>query len=244
MTRQERREKWFSAGATALVMGLIGAALVRGLGVQPVARIEEALALVTVPAEPPPPPPRRPPPQHLAPARKAPAPPAPRGQAAPLVALKPPIPVLQPPPVAVAQKPGLGADRATGAADDGAGQGAGGRGDGSGGGDGDGDGGIPPRQTGGRLRYSDLPPERRAVGIGGSVGVRYSVETDGRVGVCDVTRTSGYADMDALTCRLIQARFRFRPSRDPDGRPVRSFIVENHSWIVEREPDDPDATPR
>ena len=36
----------------------------------------------------------------------------------------------------------------------------------------------------------------------------------------------------------IEKRFRYDPSRDADGRPVRSIVVVDHDWIVEREPAD------
>jgi protein TonB len=68
------------------------------------------------------------------------------------------------------------------------------------------------------------------------VGVRYLVWTDGRVRDCEITRSSGSAELDATTCRLIEARFRFRPSRDARGRTVPAVIVENHSWMIRREP--------
>ena len=45
--------------------------------------------------------------------------------------------------------------------------------------------------------------------------------------------------LDDTTCRLIEERFRFDPSRDPQGRPVESMVVENHSWEI-----DASAAPR
>ena len=40
--------------------------------------------------------------------------------------------------------------------------------------------------------------------------------------------------LDALTCRLIRERFRFRPSRSGAGKPVPAWIRENHEWVFER----------
>jgi len=73
-------------------------------------------------------------------------------------------------------------------------------------------------------------------GGGGTVGVRFTVEVDGRVGRCMVTHSSGNRILDDTTCRLITERYRFRPSLDPAGRPVRSQIVEDHSWVTMDDP--------
>jgi protein TonB len=116
--------------------------------------------------------------------------------------------------------------------------GSGGTGNGTGSGDagdGDGDGGdyTPPEHRRGQLKMSDLPQSAEQAGIGGTVGVRYLVDTDGRVLTCAITRSSGNAELDATTCRLIQQRFRFAPSRDGRGRPVRAYVVESHSWDIQ-----------
>ncbi len=71
----------------------------------------------------------------------------------------------------------------------------------------------------------------------------YTVLTDGRAVDCRVTRSSGSDLLDATTCRLIERRFRFDPSRDGRGRPIVSHIEENHSWIVEDLPPDPAEPP-
>lgn len=124
------------------------------------------------------------------------------------------------------------------------GTGSGGAGNGNGGGGGEGGAGVgegtPPERIGGRISDGDYPRELSDAGISGTVGVRYRVGIDGRARECLVTRSSGSAALDAHTCTLIERRFRFRPSRDADGRPVPSIIVENHSWIMP--PPQPPAT--
>lgn len=156
----------------------------------------------------------------------------------------PPLVLLPPPPLLAAPiaGPGAAADAGaavvagpgTGARGEGIGRG-GGVGDGDGSGDGDSDGGVPPRQISGRLRNSDYPEGLGVAGVQGRVSVRYLVELTGRVSDCEVTASSGSKVLDDTTCRLITERFRFRPSRDGRGRPVASYIVENHDWIVERD---------
>lgn len=150
----------------------------------------------------------------------------------------PVLPPLRQPPLIAAPRLAQGAASNTGAADRvGPGQGAGGMGDGTGGG-GDGDGNgygdgesyTRPIQTRGKLRWSDLPPELRRTHRGGELELVYRVNVNGRVSDCRVTRSSGLPTLDAQTCRLITERFRFRPSLDPRGRPVASYIEETHGW--------------
>ncbi|WP_315761557.1 energy transducer TonB [Sphingomonas sp. Y38-1Y] len=148
---------------------------------------------------------------------------------------------LPPPPIVVAEKPGPGVQATSGAADvPGPGTGAGGVGNGFGaGGSGDGEGGgwedeTPPIQIRGDISRADYPAHLADNGIGGTVGVRYRVDPDGRARDCRVTRSSGVRELDTLTCDYIQRRFRFRPSRDGRGRPVSAEIVENHEWVAER----------
>jgi periplasmic protein TonB len=140
-----------------------------------------------------------------------------------------------------APKPGSAAvpGPGTGSGGLGTGTGSGRHGDGpGGGGDGDGDGGgfSPPRRIRGTIHSRDYPAGAGEAGIGGTVSVIYTVEPDGRATECRVTASSGNAELDETTCRLIERRFHFRPSMDRYGRPVRSRIVQDHSWEVEDEP--------
>lgn len=236
------------AGAgVAIVHALLGYAFLLGLIGHGSARPEPELKLFDISEPPPPPPERKPPPAPKRAKRSGAA--APRNlKAQPTEIVSPPpvVPLVLPPPVVAAKLAGAGAAPSAGASDRrGPGTGAGGFGNGRGSGgygDGDGDGGTPPRQVGGRIRNSDFPRALDRAGVGGTVSVRYRVGIDGRVSNCIVTGSSGSEEADALTCRLIEERFRFKPERDRDGRPVPSIIVENHSWIMERDvlPLDPD----
>jgi periplasmic protein TonB len=71
----------------------------------------------------------------------------------------------------------------------------------------------------------------REAGIGGTVGLSFRVEANGRVSRCSVTQSSGVPELDALTCRLIIQRFRYRPSTDRFGRPIPDTIDGEHEWI-------------
>jgi periplasmic protein TonB len=179
----------------------------------------------------------------------------PRERAAPANLRATPVPIVAPPPLVsvpaappliAAPVPAAGRDPHAGAAAlPGIGTGAGGVGEGLGGGgrggsgDGDGGGETGPRWRSGRIKDSDYPQQAGEAGVGGTVAVRYRVGTDGRVGSCIVTTSSGDPALDALTCRLIQRRFRFDPARDEEGRPVTSTIVERHSWVIHPEAQEP-----
>jgi len=243
---QSRGDRIRAALAAALIHLLLGYALLTGFGVPVAAKLGETLQLIDVM------PPARPP-EKLAPNPKKSArregrasPPNLKALATEVVVPPPIVPPIKPPPqVVTAKVAGVGAAAAAGnAAIVGPGTGSGGVGNGAGSGgagDGDGDGGdeTPPRLKKGRLKNSDYPRGAGEAGIEGTVSVRYTVGIDGRVSDCEITRSSGNDELDRTTCRLIEERFRYDPSRDARGHPVPSIIVENHSWIIKPEPAPP-----
>jgi protein TonB len=240
-----RRNRIRASAGAVLVHLLLGYALLTGVGVPVAGKLSETLQLIDVM----PPPPREwvaPNPEKSAKREGRASPPNLKARATEIVA-PPPIvpPIVPPPPVVTAKVAGVGGAPATGnAAVVGPGTGSGGIGNGTGSGgngDGDGDGGdeTPPRLRKGRLKNSDYPSSVGEAGIEGTVSVRYVVGVDGRVSDCEITHSSGNAELDRTTCRLIEERFRYDPSRDAQGSPVASVIVENHSWIIRPDPAPP-----
>lgn len=152
-------------------------------------------------------------------------------------------PVAPPTPVAVIPVPALvpAAPPVGGDSGVGSGAGSGGSGSGSGGGTGagasdgagNGEGGAfsSARQTGGRFRNSDFPDWLRGVGRV-KIGVRYAIGPSGHVDQCEIIEKSGYPEVDAMTCRIITERYRFRPARDPDGYAVTEVREEDYRWRV------------
>jgi periplasmic protein TonB len=239
-----RRERIGGAVAALAVTGALGVVLVLGLAVRErLAVAGDEVALFEVLPEPTPKARvERMPERNTRPSGEA-APPNLRSRATELVVPKPIVPIVIQPLVIAAEKAADGVQATSGAAEvAGPGTGAGGEGDGfGGGGSGDGDGAgdpdaTPPRQIRGSIRDSDYPEDLADAGIGGRVTVLFVVERDGRVPECDVVGSSGVPRLDALTCRLIRERFRFRPSRDGQGRPVPSLVRETHEWVFERLP--------
>ncbi|EIZ80641.1 hypothetical protein WSK_0614 [Novosphingobium sp. Rr 2-17] len=236
------RDRALSATASLLIVGGGIAGLIIGLAAQmPSRQRDAALVSISIARTPPPVPrPRETPAKaHSTAAKGRPAPANLRNKATQIVA---PIamlpPLIVPPPVVTAPRAGTGAATSNGASTrPGPGQGAGGTGDGlGGGGSGDGNGEdyddavTRPRQIKGRLHFSDLPPDLREAKTGGELKLQYRIGVDGRVSDCRVLASSGRPELDATTCRLITERFRFRPSKDLQGHPVPSIMVETHGW--------------
>lgn len=64
----------------------------------------------------------------------------------------------------------------------------------------------------------------------GTVVVQFTVGADGRASNCVAARGSGNADLDAMTCRLVEERTRFRPALDSQNRPVVSQAQAIYEW--------------
>jgi len=244
MYAAERKVQGLSALAAGIIVIALALALILGLKVRPlVERAQTVVAVALSLDEPPPPPePERPRPETEQAAPKGdPAPRNLRNSATQIVAPKPPVQLKPPPPITTTPVANTGDAADNGASDlPGPGQGAGGIGDGFGGGGlggtgpGDGAGGPPvepPRKLRGRLSYRDLPEGLLPEGREGHVEVIYMVQPDGRVTGCQIERSSGIPGLDGLVCNLIEQRFVFRPARDRNRRPVRSFIGETHSFF-------------
>ena len=77
---------------------------------------------------------------------------------------------------------------------------------------------------------SDNPHSR----FQGTVNVRFTVQSDGRVSGCRTMISSGNPDLDARTCQLVEDRLRFKPALDSQGRPVPSEVHANYAWRKHR----------
>jgi len=222
------RERAFALAAVVAVQLALAFVLVTGLRVdfRHTADVVQRLVEVTL-AKPPPPPVVAPPPKpqpHQESAPKA-APNKLGGSPGPKPTHAPPsvAPIIPIKPNAAPSGGGTGTGPAIGA---GAGGGTGGNGYGAGGG-----GGTELEQIAGEIGRRDYPRQLANAGIGGVVGIMFRVEPTGLVSRCTVTRSSGVPELDALTCRLIVQRFRYRPSTDRYGRPIADNVEGEHEWI-------------
>jgi protein TonB len=224
------RERAYALTAVALVQAGLAIVLFRGFHVDVAHPGEMIQRLVDVSLDKPPPPPPPPipvqrskPRHHQAAAPKA-EPDKLGGSPGPRPAHAPPsvAPVMAVKPTAAPSGGGTGSGPALGS---GAGGGTGGNGYG------DDEGGSDLEQIAGEITARDYPRELREAGVGGRVQFTFTVEPNGRVGRCTVTRSSGVRELDALTCRLVQQRFVYRPSTDRYGRPIEDEVDGEHDWI-------------
>lgn len=226
------RERVAALVAVAFVQLVLGLALLNGLRVDVRRSGELVERLVEIALPPKPPAPIATPKPKFRPERRS--APAPRAPPKPLGGSPGLRPAHAPQSVtpAIALRPTL----ATGGGGTGAGPALGtGAGGGSGGeGYGSDEGGADLEKIAGDIEPSDYPRALGNRGIGGRVSVTFTVETNGRVTNCRITRSSGISELDALTCRLMEERFRFRPSTDRYGRPIRDEVDWDHDWIAPR----------
>ena len=228
------RERAYALFAVALVQLALAFVLLRGFHVDMMRPrdVVQQLINISLPKPPPPQPPPKPVqaphrPEHRQQAAPKAAPDKLGGSPGPKAAHAPPsvTPVVAVKPSAAPSGGGTGSGPALGA---GAGGGTGGNGYGEDG------GGTDLEHIAGEILQSDYPPELGRARIGGRVSVTLTVEPNGLVGACRITRSSGTPELDGLTCRIMRQRFRFRPSTDRYGRPMRDEVDWDHDWIPPR----------
>lgn len=136
------------------------------------------------------------------------------------------------------QASSTGTATGSGAREAGEGTGAAGSGTGTGSGNrGGGQGGVavskPVHISGGinNARDYPTPPGGRDARRGTEVIVRVTVGVDGRARGCSVYRPSPDAEADAITCRLVEERLRFRPAMDAGGNPVPAPFYWRQRWF-------------
>jgi periplasmic protein TonB len=224
------RERIIALVAVAIIQVGLAFGLLNGLRVtvgRP-AEVVQRLIDVSILKPPPPPPVQSPPrPQHHQESAPKAAPDKQGGSPGPAPAHAPPsvTPVVAIRPTQTPSGGGTGTGPALGS---GAGGGTGGNGYG------EDEGGTDLEHIAGEIRRSDYPPELGRAGVGGRVSVTLTVEPNGRVSTCRITRSSGVQELDSLTCRIMQQRFVFRPSTDRYGRPIRDEVDWDHDWIPPR----------
>lgn len=225
---EDRRDQWKAIAAVVAVHAVLGAVILTGLNVEIVRNAVERLETfdIALPEDPPPPPP--PPPRDAQEEEGAPAAP----KASPVVVPEPEIRLPVQNPVAAAPEAGTGASSATGQGGVGSGTGAGGTGTGAGRGSG---AGFTPARRISKVPDSEYRRFVQTSGIRrGSVGLTVKVNTDGRPSNCRIVRSSGNSAADSLMCELTLRYVRFRPARDPQGRPVAQDISWFPDWAPSR----------
>lgn len=241
---QERnRDRLKAVAGVAAFHALLGYALIAGLGFEVPKEVIDTFTVFDVPQEQVPPPIEEPPPPEIKAeeAEGEASPPNIKSNPTPVVVPPPQVQLKVPPKIAPSDRtspappgndPTAGsssiAGPGTGSGGSGTGTGSGGSGTGAGSGDG-GQGARAQRERGG-FTQADYRRVARGAPLNATVHVRFTVQPDGRVSGCTVTRSSGRPDVDSTTCRLIEQRFRYRAARDAQGNPTTEVVNTVFSW--------------
>lgn len=202
-----------------VIVGLIHVvviyALVTGLAYSAVKQVADKLTAVDVeeevpePEEPPPPPPDQPitPPPVVTPPPIVRTPPT----TAPVITTTntpPPVftptPVVAPPPPPPAAPPPP--SKASGA--------------------------QPRGNPGSWATPNDYPARALREERAGTTRFRVTIGPDGRVTDCQVTGSSGHADLDEATCKNVTRRARFKPALDSAGNPISDTYSNAVRWEI------------
>jgi len=89
---------------------------------------------------------------------------------------------------------------------------------------------LPLGQLTGLFTAEDYPADAADRNEQGTTQVRLSIDAQGKVAGCAVTKSSGSASLDSATCRIIIARARFAPAQDSDGNAVASSFTQSVTW--------------
>lgn len=78
----------------------------------------------------------------------------------------------------------------------------------------------------------DYPPSALRSREAGRVVAKLHVTAFGSVDGCDVTVSSGFADLDETTCRLLMRRSRYSQARDAHGAVTDAFVTRSVDWTI------------
>ncbi len=213
--QQASGNKIVSLVIVALIHIVVIYALVTGLAYSAVKTVAEKLNVVDVqeeviePEEPPPPPPDQPitPPPVVTPPPIVRTPPT----AAPVITTTntpPPVftptPIVAPPPPPPAAPPPP--SKASGAS--------------------------PRGNPGSWATTNDYPARALREERAGTTRFRVTIGPDGRVTNCEITGSSGHADLDEATCKNVSRRARFKPALDSAGNPISDTYSNAVRWEI------------
>jgi TonB family protein len=91
---------------------------------------------------------------------------------------------------------------------------------------------APATNPGGWATNDDYPVRAMREEREGTTEFRLTIGSDGLPAACNVTSSSGHADLDATTCRLLMERARFRPGRDAKGNSTGGTYSNRIRWQI------------
>jgi protein TonB len=92
--------------------------------------------------------------------------------------------------------------------------------------------GKPKGNPGSWASPDDYPARALREERQGTTGFRVAYDASGKPTGCDVTSSSGHADLDDLTCKLIMRRARFTPGKDRAGNPTAGSYSSRVKWQI------------
>lgn len=95
--------------------------------------------------------------------------------------------------------------------------------------------GKPKNNPGSWATTNDYPSRALSQEREGTTGFRVTYGADGKVIDCQVTSSSGHADLDAATCSNVKRRARFDPALDKDGNPSGGSYSNRVTWRIPKE---------
>lgn len=97
------------------------------------------------------------------------------------------------------------------------------------------DGAVPARpytNPGNWVTSNDYPTRALREERSGTTSFRLTVGPDGRPVACDITDSSGSADLDSTACALLMRRSRFSPALDAEGNPTVGTWASRFRWTI------------
>jgi len=93
-------------------------------------------------------------------------------------------------------------------------------------------GGAEPKNPAGWITFEDYPSEAITSKHQGYVVVSFDITARGRVENCNVTRSSGFRDLDAVPCPKLRRVARFKPATNTNGEPIATKgSMSNAFWM-------------
>jgi protein TonB len=96
-------------------------------------------------------------------------------------------------------------------------------------------GAVPKGNPANWATSNDYPSRALREERAGTTGFRVTVGPDGKVTDCQITSSSGHADLDAATCDNVRRRARFTPATDGEGNPTSGSYSNRIRWVIPKD---------
>jgi len=93
----------------------------------------------------------------------------------------------------------------------------------------------PLSNIGGWLSPDDYPSAAFQENRQGTTVFKLTIDTAGRVDACRIVESSGHADLDETSCRVVSARARFTSAQDAAGKVVPGYYSNRFRWIIRQD---------